>query len=142
MSTVYAVLQGASAGVLAALPMYALLFPVARGAPLPPERFAARLLRREPNRVAGFVVQVAFGAFWGTLAGLYDAIRGPVLGSELAQGIVWGLAAFLTSLLGFATLGLLERPVDLRAWAGHFQNHLVFGFCLGAAFLARDLARF
>jgi hypothetical protein len=122
--------------------MYALLVPLARGEALPPDVFAAALLRRpaQPTSAAGMLLHLVFGLFWGLVAALYDARYDPVLGSQVAQGLVWGVAAFGVSLGGFLSLHLIPKPVDWRAWAGHFLNHLVFGFLLGATFLVRDLA--
>ncbi len=133
------ILLGVAAGVLASSVMYALLFPVARGSELPPESFARTILRRPLGRpalrVAGIVVQVAFGAFYGAVFGLAGA-KGFVPGDSFpVLGIVVGLAAFLVSFTGFRVLRLVPGPVDWRAWAGHFLNHVVFGVTLGLVFL-------
>jgi hypothetical protein len=132
------ILLGLSLGALASAIMYPLLFPVARGSPLPPEVFVAQILRRPPTqaRFAGALLQLVFGAFWGLALALSVGRVGPIGNSVPAQGLLIGLAAFCTSLAGFATLRLLETPLDWRAWTGHLLNHLVFGLTLGLLFLA------
>src|SRR5688500_2311474 len=124
----------------AATAMFALLFPVARGKPIPPDVFAARILRQSVEskaaRVAGLLLQLLFGAFWGAALVLITSRTGAVGGSYPAQGALMGLLAFLVSLAGFATLGLIPHPADWRAWTGHFLNHIAFGLMLGSLVLA------
>lgn len=118
--------------------MYALMFPVARGAPLPPEQFALAIFKTDSvawRRFLGFEVQLLFGAFYGSLFGLSGA-KGFVPGDSLpVLGIFVGLAAFLVSFAGFRILRLVPGPLDRRAWAGHFLNHVVFGVTMGVLFL-------
>ena len=125
-------------GVVAALAMYALLFPVARGGPLPPEQFALAFIKTRAvgaRRLLGVVVQLLFGVFWGGVFGV-AAGQGFVPGASFPiLGILVGLAAFVTSFAGFRVLRLVPGPVDWRAWAGHFLNHVVFGATLGLVFL-------
>lgn len=118
--------------------MYALLVPVARGSALPPDRFAGRILRRDPSPVSipGVIVQLAFGAFWGLMFGLAAQRGFAPGGSYPALGLVTGFVAFASSLVGFWSLGLVRSPVDFREWSGHFLNHLVFGAILGLVFLS------
>lgn len=136
--------MGVTGGLLASALMYPLLFAAARGTAIPPERFAARLLGRvapAPNiRVAGALLQLLFGAFWGIAAAVLAHRWGPLGGSHAVQGLLVGTAAFAVSLGGFVGLGLIPRPVDWREWTGHFLSHLVFGLLLGAAFLTAGLA--
>ncbi|HEX9816967.1 MAG TPA: hypothetical protein VGB18_08295, partial [Candidatus Thermoplasmatota archaeon] len=132
------ILVGALSGVVASLVMYALLFPLARGAPLPPEQFALAIFKTDSvawRRFLGLEVQLLFGLFYGAVFGVAGA-TGFVPGESFAfLGILVGLAAFLVSFTGFRILGLAAGAVDWRAWAGHFLNHVVFGVTLGVLFL-------
>lgn len=125
--------EGGALGVVAAAVMYPLLFAVARGRPLPPDVFAARLLRIDETqaRVAGVLLQLCFGASWGLVMAWTVSTVGVVRGSLPIHGMLIGLGAFLLSLAGFATLQLVRSPFDWREWTGHFVNHLVFGLALG-----------
>src|SRR5687767_5996058 len=102
--SVEAYLTAGAAGALASSLMYALLFPVARGRPLPPDVFAARIFGKEPQRASfsGMWVQLAFGAFWGTFLALTVDRIGTLGGSLAIHGLLIGSLAFLTSLFGFA----------------------------------------
>lgn len=125
------------AGLVAATVMYALLVPVARGKPLAPDVFAARMANREarPRSLSGLVLQFAFGTFWGLAAAWVGLRFDPVGGSHVVQGLLWGTAAFVVSLVGFGALGLIPRPLDWREWVGHLLNHVAFGLVLGLVFL-------
>lgn len=87
------------------------------------------------RRFLGFEVQLLFGLFYGALFGLAGAKGWVPGGSFPVLGILVGLGAFLVSFTGFRVLRLVPGPVDWRAWAGHFLNHVVFGVTLGLVFL-------
>ncbi len=152
VEAVKATVRGAGAGVIATLPMTAVVWaangPRAEGRrrrELPPTRITRALARRArrrglprvPLRPATVALHFGYGAVMGALFGLLAArsssARAPA--SRLARGVSFGLAVYAASYAGWVPAARIlppprrDRPLRQGSLVA---AHVVYGSVLGA----------